>query len=121
MYDKEETEIKTVDSWLIDNSYNPETVMFDYENSHELIKKIGKILTDFELQVFELKLAGFSYIEISEILDKDKKQIDNAIQTIKSKIKGKINELNPKNTFSNSKNINNSKKIPILIISGVPF
>jgi hypothetical protein len=26
--------------------------MFDYENSHELIKKIGKILTDFELQVW---------------------------------------------------------------------
>ena len=90
MYDKEETEIKTVDSWLVDNSYNPETVMFDYENSHELIKKIGKILTDFELQVFELKLAGFSYIEISEILDKDKKQIDNAIQRIKAKIRDSL-------------------------------
>ena len=90
MYDKEETEVKTVDSWLIDNSYNPETVMFDYENSHELIEKIGKILTDFELQVFELKLAGFSYIEISEILDKDKKQIDNAIQRIKSKIRDSL-------------------------------
>ena len=90
MYDKEETEVKTVDSWLIDNSYNPETVMFDYENSHELIERIGKILTDFELQVFELKLAGFSYIEISEILDKDKKQIDNAIQRIKAKIRDSL-------------------------------
>lgn len=90
MYDKEETEIKTVDSWLIDNSYNPETVVFDYENSHELREKIEKILTEFEMQVFELKLAGFTYVEISEILDKDKKQIDNAIQRIKTKIKDSL-------------------------------
>lgn len=86
-YDDEATNIKTVDAMLVDNSYNPENVIFDYENSTELLEKVNKVLTNFELQVFELKISGFNYIEISDILDKDKKQIDNAIQRIKNKIK----------------------------------
>ena len=87
IYDDGKDEIKTIDSFLVDNSYNPENVVEDLENINELKEKISKILTSFEYEVFELKIAGFNYTEIAEILDKDKKQIDNAIQRIKSKIK----------------------------------
>lgn len=91
-YDDDFDNIKTVDAMLVDNSYNPESVVFDYENSTDLLNKASEILTTLEMQVFELKISGFSYIEISEILDKDKKQIDNAIQRIKYKIKEALNK-----------------------------
>lgn len=75
------------DKSLTDNSYNPEEILFNIENEKDLIKDVSKILTDFEVQVFELKINGFDYKEIAEILDKDIKAIDNALQRIKLKIK----------------------------------
>ena len=57
------------------------------------MKEIKKSLTDFELQVFELMISSFNYREIAEILDKDRKQIDNAIQRIKMKVKEKLKEI----------------------------
>ena len=71
-----------------DNSYNPENILVDNETTEEMIKKMSENLTDFEQQVFELKRNGFNYKEIAEILDKDSKAIDNAIQRIKAKLRG---------------------------------
>lgn len=76
---------------LKDTSLNPEEVIIDIESEERFIEKIKGILTDFEEQVFELLITGLKYKEISEILEKDEKSIDNAIQRIKSKIK-KVNE-----------------------------
>lgn len=70
-----------------DNKNNPENVITDIESSNNLIERINEVLTDFERQVFHLKISGFNYIEIAELLEKDSKQIDNAIQRIKTKIK----------------------------------
>ncbi len=75
------------DKSLTDNSYNPEEILFNGENEKDLVKEVSDILTDFEAQVFELKINGFDYKEIAEILDKDIKAIDNALQRIKVKIK----------------------------------
>lgn len=72
---------------LEDNSYNPEEILVNSESFEELIKEVSSHLTEFEIQVFELKLNGFDYKEIAEILDKDTKSIDNALQRIKVKIK----------------------------------
>ena len=83
----EENGIEKSSSILLDNSYNPESIVFDSENGNELISKIKKTLTIFEDQVFDLKVAGFNYSEIAEILNKEKKAIDNAIQRIRNKIK----------------------------------
>ena len=52
------------------------------------------VLTPLELQVFELKINGFQYKEIAEMLDKDPKSIDNAIQRIKNKLKEYIEKEN---------------------------
>jgi len=73
----------------VDNN-SPEKRMIKEEEETELINKIKNSLTDFEEEVFDLKLQGFSYKEISNILDKDSKAIDNAIQRIKSKMKNII-------------------------------
>lgn len=83
----EETKTYIVEKNLEDNSYNPEEILLNTESVEELIKEVSSTLTDFEVQVFELKLNGFEYKEIAEILDKDTKSIDNALQRIKSKIK----------------------------------
>jgi DNA-directed RNA polymerase specialized sigma24 family protein len=37
-------------------------------------------------------LSYFKYGEIAEILDKEKKQVDNAMQRIKNKVREKLNE-----------------------------
>ncbi len=86
----ENDDINDMPKILIDNSQNPESMMLDTENSNELTNKIKSLLTPFEREVFELKINGFTYIEISEKLHKDKKAIDNAIQRIKTKIKDNL-------------------------------
>jgi len=83
-------EFVNLDKLLSDSSTDPETIMFDNEQNNELIDKIKNQLTPFEQQVFELKINNFNYNEIAEILDKDSKSIDNALQRIKIKIKEKI-------------------------------
>ena len=77
---------------LEDNSFNPESILLKNENEDELINKAKELLTDLETQVFELKINGFSYKEIAEILDKDQKAIDNALQRIRSKVKDILNK-----------------------------
>ncbi len=76
-----------LDKIIGDDQKNPEKIMVDNENVNELIIGIKKELTDFELQVFELKKSGFNYREIAEAMGIDAKKIDNAIQRIKNKIK----------------------------------
>jgi RNA polymerase sporulation-specific sigma factor len=81
----------TLDYLLSDNTINPEKLIVNSETEGELLDKVKKILTDFEWQVFELKINGFNYHEIADMLDKDDKSIDNASQRIKNKINSKIN------------------------------
>ena len=79
--------------FIQDNSSNPELGLMSNEEFKELYSAIIKELTHLEECVFKLKVQGFNYKEIADILDKDEKSIDNAIQRIKVKIKSLI----PKN------------------------
>ena len=47
----------------------------------ELLGQLSKL----EKEVLELYLSGISYAQIAEILDKDQKSVDNALQRIKTK------------------------------------
>lgn len=76
-----------VDALVADNSYNPENIIVQIESEHKLLEKIVSQLTSLEQQVFELKINGFKYKEIADILDKEPKVIDNALNRIKTKIK----------------------------------
>ncbi len=73
------------------SSSNPEQQIIEHELEQELTNKIGKVLTKLEKKVFDLRISGFSYQEISRILNKDKKSIDNAMQRIRIKAKNILN------------------------------
>ena len=75
------------DKFLADNSFDPSSMIEENDTQERIIKKLNNKLTDFECRVFELKLDGFDYKEIADMLEKDSKAIDNAIQRIKNKIK----------------------------------
>lgn len=85
------TDSKNLENLLEDNNSNPESRLIDDENTKELVKNIQKKLTNLESAVFELKISGFTYKEIAEILDKDSKSIDNAISRIKVKVQKYLN------------------------------
>lgn len=75
-----------------DYSNIPERTMMDDEFTNEIMNYAKNNLTDFEHQVFELRIDGFEYKEIAVLLDKDIKSVDNAIQRIKYKFKIKLNK-----------------------------
>ncbi len=50
-------------------------------------KEVLNMLTKLESQVFILKYNGYEYREIAEILGRNEKAIDNALQRIKKKVK----------------------------------
>lgn len=77
----------SLDFFLKDDSANPEQIVIGNEENTELIELVKKKLTDLEMQVFDLMLSDFNYREIAQMLDKETKQIDNAIQRIKAKVK----------------------------------
>ena len=86
-------EEKVFEFMLEDKTSNPEDLLIDRETEMEIRKKVDASLTDLEGQVFSLKLNGFSYREIADILDKDLKVIDNALQRIKGKVKEAAKEI----------------------------
>lgn len=90
---RDDSEPVYTDYLLKDDSTDPENVLLNHERENSLSNLINDKLTDFELQVFELKLNHFTYEEISTILDKNVKSIDNALQRIKSKVKKILKEL----------------------------
>ena len=72
---------------LADNSYNPEEILINEESKNEILSIIDNRLNENERQIIYLKINGFKYREIADILGKDIKYVDNIIQRIKVKIK----------------------------------
>lgn len=77
---------------MISDDVTPETELFNKEDANLLYNKIKSVLTNFEDNVFELKIRGFSYKEIADILDIENKDIYNAIDRIKNKINKLLNK-----------------------------
>ncbi len=55
------------------------------EGYNELLSEVSKRLSGFEKKVLKVFLEGLSYTEISEVLSKPVKSVDNAIQRIRRK------------------------------------
>lgn len=70
-----------------DSDSDPLIKITEKERYEELLDEINKSLTDNESEVFQLFISGLKYRDIALILNKEPKQIDNAIQRIKTKIK----------------------------------
>lgn len=69
------------------NEHDPLTNITKDEEFDELLEFIEKSLSSSEYEVYKLLISGMSYGEIAKVLGKSPKQIDNAIQRIKNKIK----------------------------------
>ena len=77
----------TNDKFLKDSNHDPLQIITNSDIIDNIEDKIKAKLTSLEMQVFELMISGFKYREIADILDKDIKSIDNAIQRIRNKAK----------------------------------
>ena len=65
---------------------DPEAIVIDRENTLHYENETRRLLSDFEFSVWEYYLEDYSYKEISDMLGKDIKAIDNAIQRIRKKL-----------------------------------
>jgi len=88
----DDTDNARLEQIIEDKHSNPEELLISDDNREKLISDIKQVLTEFEDQVFDLKINYFNYKEIAEILDKDPKMIDNALQRIKNKVKKLIDK-----------------------------
>ena len=78
---------------ISDNNKNdPLTNIAKDEEFDELLEIIENALSSSEYEVYKLLISGMSYNEIAETLHKNPKQIDNAIQRLKGKIKEILKE-----------------------------
>ncbi|MBA9028369.1 RNA polymerase sporulation sigma factor SigH [Peribacillus huizhouensis] len=71
---------------------NPELLIINQENFHDIDKKISKLLNELERRVMDLYIKGHSYVEISEELNTHVKSIDNALQRVKRKLEQILTE-----------------------------
>ena len=67
-------------------SPSPEDLFIQNEFYNELIEKLQDALSPFELQIIHLRLDGYSYRKIAELINCDIKSVDNAIYRIKKKL-----------------------------------
>ena len=74
-------------NFIYDDNDNPENEIISKEDNQEILKTIQNKLTTFELEVFNLRIKGYSNGDIASILNKDVKSIDNTLQRIKAKIR----------------------------------
>lgn len=85
IYD-EESERTLMDIIMSPSSEDPERIIISQEDYSRLESKMGEVLSELELQVLSRYLAGQSYYEISEQLNRHVKSIDNALQRVKRKL-----------------------------------
>lgn len=83
-----------LDAFIKDDSNNPESILINMEKKKDLINVIENDLTKLEQQILQLRLDGFEYKQIAEIINKDIKSVDNAVQRIRMKIKNILSEIN---------------------------
>lgn len=78
---------KPLKDMIGDSSLDPLVKVQSLEAYNELVEKINGVLSPLEHEVYKLMISDFTYIDISKILNKKPKQIDNTIQRIRTKIK----------------------------------
>ena len=73
-------------SFIIDVSADPAGDVIHKEEAKELVAKIKENLSTLENVILRYYLDGYSYAEIGEIIKKETKSVDNAIQRIRKKV-----------------------------------
>lgn len=84
-------EITNPDGLLADTAsdekkLNPEAIIIDKENLEYYESLIKEKLSSLEQKVLRYHIQGLSYRDIAQLLQKDVKAVDNAVQRIKKKL-----------------------------------
>ena len=85
MFD-EETDRTLLDTMAPKKVQDPEQIYILAENRELISRNVEKVLSKLEISVMNLYLQGKSYKEMSVILEKEIKTIDNALQRVKRKL-----------------------------------
>lgn len=89
---EEESEQTYMDMLKIGEIFNPEALFISQEDKNFIENQMEKVLSDFETKVLAFYLQGKSYFEISKIIKKPEKSIDNALQRVKKKVEKFLEE-----------------------------
>ena len=65
---------------------DPEEILIARERMEEALDPVRSPLSGLEQEVLRLYLGGYSFTEIAQIMDRQPKSIDNAIQRIRKKL-----------------------------------
>lgn len=79
---------------LDDKNIDPEESFIEMEEKEQLFSEIDKLLTESERDVFNLRVQGFTYKEISQLLNITEKSIGGTMGRIKVKIKKAMKTIN---------------------------
>ena len=85
MFD-EESERTVEEMFLQDKVTDPEALFINQENIEDIEQKMNEMLSPLEKKVMLLYMEGKSYVEIGEILGRQTKSVDNALQRVKKKL-----------------------------------
>ncbi len=77
--------------FMLDEGFNPETILIHRESEVELKIIIKETLSDLENKILALFLKGYSYADIAQKVGKETKSIDNALQRIRKKLSAVVN------------------------------
>lgn len=93
IYD-EESERTLLDIITANMITNPEELIISKEELKNIENKINSLLSSLEQEVLGLYLNGKSYQEIADIIGKEPKSIDNALQRVKRKLEKHLENVN---------------------------
>jgi RNA polymerase sporulation-specific sigma factor len=94
---EEDSDQTFIDNIVETKITNPEELLISQENRNFIEESISKVLTPLECTVLELYLEGKNYSQISAIVQKPEKSIDNALQRVKRKLDKFLKESSKKN------------------------
>lgn len=75
---------------ISDTSADPANIIAEKFDSEHIESLLRSGLSDFEMQVIDLRLEGKSYQQIASELSCGEKAVDNALQRIKKKFRSKL-------------------------------
>lgn len=85
----EESDGDNLLDFFASNSCSPEKMVIEQEKFEEFKSQLWEKLSNMERRVLSLYLEGNNYIQISKMMDRSPKAIDNALQRIRQKTKRK--------------------------------
>lgn len=78
-------EMRLVDMLCSGRESDPESLYIDMEHTQMLKEHLRRSLSAFEKLVLDLYMEGKDYQKIAQILDREPKAVDNALQRIRTK------------------------------------